>query len=82
MCAYIEVKLGYKISIVVSIESTKTSLDHVAMLFYTSSCVASGVDIEYIRFNMPELYSKAGSTNSDICYLALVTNISNFLYGV
>lgn len=82
MCVCIEVRPGYKILIVATIESTITVLDHAAIFFCTSGCVTDGGDINYIRFNLPRLYSKTGFTNPDICCLALATDISNFLYVI
>ena len=52
------------------------------MLFCTGGYVACSGDVEYIHFNLPGLYSKTGSTNSNIYCLTLATNISNFLHGV
>lgn len=52
------------------------------MFSCTGDYVTGSGNVEYIRFNLPRLYSKAGSTKSNICCSILVTKISNFLHSV
>ena len=80
--ACIEVRLRCKISIVATTESTETISVHTAMHFRTCHCVASGGNVEYIRFNLPGLPSMAGSTNSGVCCSLMAIKISNFLHSV
>ena len=80
--ACIELRLICKIPIVAIPELTKTFSDQVTMLFCAGSSIAGGGNVKYVYFNLPELLSIAGSTNSDGCYLLVRTKISNFLYGI
>ena len=78
----IKVRLVCKIPIVATPELTETISDQATMLSCAGGCVSGGDNVEYVRFNLPELSSIAGSTNSDDCYSPVMTKISNFLYGV
>lgn len=78
----IKIRLICKILIVATPKLTKKILDQVTMLFYSDDYFAGGSNIEYVCFNLLELLFIASSTNSDGCYLLVITKISNFLYSI
>lgn len=80
--ACIKVRLVYKIPLVIIPKLTKIISDQATMLFGTDGYVISGNNIEYVRFNLPELSSIAGFTHSNNYFLPITTKISNFIYGI
>lgn len=52
------------------------------MVFYTINSITGGNKIKYVPFNPSQLLSIASFTNVDICYIPVVTKISNFLHNI
>ena len=80
--ARIKVRLVCKILTIAIPELKETISDQATMLSCTGGCVAGGNNVEYVRFNLLELLSISSFSNSDGCYLSVMTKISNSLYGV
>lgn len=82
MCTYIKIRLKCKISIITIIKLIKTISNYAIIFFYISSCIAGSSNIEYIHFNLSEIFFITSFINFNICYILMAIKVSNFLYNI